>query len=201
MRRGKIHSMLKWWPPPQTLLLKSNEVDVWRASLDLNAARLQSWQQTLSPDERARAGRFHFQKDREHFIVARGLLRAVLASYLGMEPRQLRFYFSPYGKPTLARNSDGNELRFNVSHAGGLALYAITRGRELGVSISNASALIWQMNGLLSSSSRRGKLPLWVHCLHRCSPKHFSPVGPAGRHTSRPEAKGLRLARTNLTCR
>ena len=47
----------------------------------------------------------------------------------------MRFVYGPHGKPELA--SDGGEtgLRFNVSHSHGLALYAITRHREIGVDV------------------------------------------------------------------
>ena len=127
--------MSSWSPPPETLRLGSNEVHVWRADLELKASGSQSLQQILSADEKTRARRFHFQKDREHFVVARGLLRAILARYLEMDPSQLRFCYSPYGKPALAWESGRNGLRFNVSHAHGLALYAITCGRELGVDV------------------------------------------------------------------
>ena len=101
----------------------------------LQVSRLPNLKQVLSADEHARAERFYFQKDRERFMVARGLLRTVLGRYLNQEPSQLRFCYSPYGKPALATGSGRNTLRFNVSHSHGLALYAITCGRELGVDV------------------------------------------------------------------
>lgn len=124
-----------WYPPPKVLTLGSDEVHVWRASLDLPASRVRGLLQTLAADERARAERFYFQKDREHFIVARGVLRDILGRYLDMQPGQLRFCYSPNGKPALARKSGGDALRFNLSHSHGLALYAFTCGREIGVDI------------------------------------------------------------------
>jgi 4'-phosphopantetheinyl transferase len=116
-------------------MLGSDEVHVWRASLDLEASCVQSLLSTLSEEERVRAERFCFQKDREHFIVARGLLRAILGRYLDMQPSQLRFCYSPYGKPTLTRESGGDMLQFNLSHSHRLALVAVTRGREIGVDL------------------------------------------------------------------
>ena len=130
-----VAPLSSWWFPPKILLLGNNEVHVWRVSLDLKAARVQSLQQTLSGDERARAGRFHFQKDREHFVIARGVLRAILGRYLDMEPSQLRFCYGSHGKPALAQEAGEQALRFNVSHSHGLALYAIARGRELGIDL------------------------------------------------------------------
>jgi len=124
-----------WSPPPAGLALSGDDVHVWRASLDLPAARVQCLQHTLTADELNRAERFYFQKDRQHFIVARGLLRAILSRYLDMEPDQLRFCYGPHGKPDLAIMPGQETLSFNVSHSHGLTLYAVTRSREIGVDL------------------------------------------------------------------
>jgi 4'-phosphopantetheinyl transferase len=108
-------------------------VHVWRAALDMGAAQRERLEQTLSADERERAGRFYFQKDRDQFIVARGVLRTLLGRYLGLPPVQLRFSYSSYGKPSLAPELQG--LSFNLSHSHGLALAAVTCDRELGVDV------------------------------------------------------------------
>jgi len=120
--------------------LGDEEVHVWRAALDVQATQVQSLRRTLTADERARAERFHFQKDRKHFIVARGLLRTILGRYLDVASRQLRFSYSPYGKPSLASEFNGDALCFNLSHANGLALFAVTRGRQLGIDIERVRA-------------------------------------------------------------
>jgi 4'-phosphopantetheinyl transferase len=124
-----------WSPPPAGLALSGDDVHVWRASLDLPAARVQCLQHTLTANELNRAERFYFQKDRERFIVARGLLRGILGRYLDMAPDQLRFCYSPHGKPALVGGSGGDVLRFNLSHSHGLALYAITCNRQVGVDL------------------------------------------------------------------
>ena len=124
-----------WDPPPVTLSLGSNEVHIWRTALDLDATEVQSLWQTLSADEQEKARRFHFQQDRERFIVARGLLRVILGRYLNAEPGHLRFCYSPLGKPSLSRGFGRETLRFNLSHSDGLALYAVTLGREVGVDL------------------------------------------------------------------
>jgi len=131
----KIAHVSPWSSAPKNLILRSDEVHVWRATLDLQYSRVQSLQQTLAADERRRAERFYFQTDREHFIVARGLLRAILGRYLDADPSRLRFSYSPYGKPSLAGEINAGALCFNISHAGGLALYAVTRGRDIGIDL------------------------------------------------------------------
>ena len=129
-----------WCSPPDSLTLGSDEVHVWRASLNCTEAKVQVLKQTLVAEELRRTGRYHFQKDREHFIVARGLLRTILGRYLDMEPGQLRFCYGPHGKPALARDPGEDGLRFNLSHSHGLALFAVSRGRELGVDLEYIEA-------------------------------------------------------------
>jgi len=124
-----------WCAPPATLELGSNEVHVWRATLDQTPSQHLSFLHNLSADEATRAERFHFEKDREHFIVARGVLRAILGGYLNRSPKSLSFCYGAKGKPALGGEFDGDAIRFNVSHSHGLALYAVTRGRDVGVDL------------------------------------------------------------------
>jgi len=125
----------QWREPPATLALGADEVHVWRASLNHTQHRLQHLRGTLAPEEGERAARFHFARDRQHYIAARGLLREILSRYLKLSPNSLRLKYTSYGKPYLTDECGGGWLRFNVSHAGGLALYAVSREREVGVDI------------------------------------------------------------------
>jgi len=112
----------------------SDEVHLWRASLDVAAERVTLLERTLSPDERARAARYRFARDRVRYVVARGTLRAILGRYLDLDPAGLRFVYGPQGKPALAPEH-GRELSFNLSHAGDIALCAVTRDRRVGVDV------------------------------------------------------------------
>jgi 4'-phosphopantetheinyl transferase len=129
-----------WRSPPDSLKLETDEVHVWRASLNCTEAQVEILKHTLSADELKRARRYHFQKDREHFIVARGLLRTILGRYLDEEPSQLRFRYGPHGKPALSRVFGKETLSFNLSHSHGLALFAVSRGRELGIDLEYIQA-------------------------------------------------------------
>ncbi len=90
---------------------------------------------TLTDDEVERAERFHFDKDRDRYIVARGLLRKILGGYVGKKPQKLRFRYSDYGKPELTDEAKGQNINFNLSHSHGLALYGVTRNRGIGVDL------------------------------------------------------------------
>ncbi len=124
-----------WCSPPETLVLGCDEVHVWRATLNQTPSRIQSFLSNLAADERARAEQFYFERDREHFIVARGVLRSILGGYLNRVPASISFCYSSHGKPALAGESDGDAIRFSLAHSHGIALYAVTRGREVGIDL------------------------------------------------------------------
>jgi 4'-phosphopantetheinyl transferase len=107
-------------------------VQVWRVSTARNG--LERFAEVLSPDERARADRFHFERDRRSFVVCRGTLRRLLASYTGEDATAIRFDVGLHGKPSLSNEIKG-DLRFNVSHSGELALLAFSRHQEIGVDV------------------------------------------------------------------
>ena len=126
---------VSWSLPSEMPALGNREVHVWCASLDRDKPSVQRLWPTLADSERTRAQRFHFCQDRKRYIVGRGLLRAILGHYLAVEPNRLQFCYNPYGKPSLDTDCGGKTLRFNISHAQGFALYAITRHREVGVDL------------------------------------------------------------------
>lgn len=125
--------MDSWEPPPIDLTISREFVHVWYVSLDQSESLRQNLAQTLSEEEHKRAERFHFRKDRDHFIVARAVLRDILSHYLQREPEDILFHYNAYGKPELGQNFTG--MNFNVSHSGNVALYAFTYGREVGIDV------------------------------------------------------------------
>ncbi len=126
-----------WNEPPLSPSLETGVVHVWRISLDQPDDKLDRFRRTLEPDELNRASRFHFEKHRRHFIVARGFLRSVVARYLEMLPEALRFSYGAYGKPELASE---HVLRFNLSHSHEVALLAVALDAELGVDVEHIRA-------------------------------------------------------------
>lgn len=123
---------------PERPLLGQKDVHVWRVDLNQPPAIIERCRQLLSVDEQDRAARFHFESDRQHFIVARGCLRTMLASYLDVGAETIRFSYASHGKPELATSySQARPLNFNLAHAGGFALYAFTRVGEIGVDLEH----------------------------------------------------------------
>jgi 4'-phosphopantetheinyl transferase len=125
-------------PRPARLSLGKEDVHVWFAFLDDMALRRRAFLATLAADEIERADRFHFRKDSDQYVLARGLLREILSRYRGIHPGELRFCYGAYGKPALATERD-DDLAFSLSHAHEAVVYAVTRGREVGVDLEYVS--------------------------------------------------------------
>ncbi|MGK3891119.1 4'-phosphopantetheinyl transferase family protein, partial [Enterococcus faecium] len=76
-----------------------------------------------APDERARADRFVYAADREHYTIGRALLRTILSSYLRTPPEAIELANGPQGKPALAASQ--SPLHFNLTHSGAYAALAV----------------------------------------------------------------------------
>ena len=108
-------------------------VDLWWENIDGQVGRISEFWNTLPADERKRAERFRSDRHRERFIVCRGRLREILSGYWDVLPKAIRFRKGTGEKPAIA--SDNPMIRFNLSHSGGYALFAIAYGREVGVDV------------------------------------------------------------------
>lgn len=119
------------------MTIRSEDVHVWRVVLDRTQGEVDRSFNFLSPDEQVRATQFYFDKDRTRFIIAHGSLRAILSSYLEVKPSEIGIITSIDSKPVLAdthTRSDGN-ICFNLSHAAGIALYAVALNRQVGIDV------------------------------------------------------------------
>lgn len=135
----KFHSV---WPAPlANPTLAAQELHVWVASLNRPKTQINQFWRYLAEDEIARANRFYFDHDREHYIVARGLLRQLLGSYLQLPAAHIVFAYGEHGKPELAAGQAVSGVKFNVSHAQGVALLAFALQAEVGVDIEQVRPL------------------------------------------------------------
>ena len=111
-------------------------VQVWVVSLPDVQTELDRMRTILSSDEEQRAARFVFERDRQRFVLARGILRVLLGAYLNQEPSRIAFQYGTHGKPALVlEQNNAADFRFNVSHSGDYCLYAVALRREVGIDI------------------------------------------------------------------
>jgi len=133
-QRVKARPRSSWSQALSPLTFPAGRLDVWRVRLD-------EWETSgpelsiLAPDEVGRASRFHFEKDRLHFIRCRSALRHLLAVYLQIPAAEICFEYFAGGKPGLAAEQNPHSLQFNVSHSAGMALIAVGSQHRLGVDI------------------------------------------------------------------
>lgn len=151
---------------PQPLPL--DEVHVWyRFTEAITEADVQTLSAALSEDERARARRFVFARDRRDFTAAHVLLRNTLSRYDDVPPGAWIFEAAGGHKPIIA--APRTTLAFNVSHTHGLVACAVARDTALGVDVESIDRL---------SSGReiaeRFFSPFECRGLDRCEPSGYT---------------------------
>ena len=116
-----------------SLELMTEEVQVWVASLDVNGDRYEALARALPAEEKDRASSLSPVAARR-FIVARGILRSLLAGFTGVPAQNIRFRYGASGKPALL---DHDSIHFNISHSADLGLFAFSPDRPVGVDVEN----------------------------------------------------------------
>jgi len=119
--------------------LGPTDVHVWRASVAEYAPHEEQMATLLDETERARAGRFHFARDRQRHVVAHAMLRLLLGRYAGRPAAAIEFTFGPAGKPALRGNEVSSSPQFNLSHSGDIVLVAVTRESAVGIDVEQHS--------------------------------------------------------------
>ena len=94
----------------------------------------------LSPDERERQARPTLDKRRREVLLTRALVRSVLSSYTGADPRDWRFGVGAHGRPFV----EGLPFDFNLAHTDGMIACLVSDAPSPGVDVE--------------FMSRRGKL-------------------------------------------
>jgi len=116
----------------ETSSLQSGEIRIEAYELAALSKAEERLCRYLSPDENERLAKVLHPDERKKYILARGLLRARLGNFLGLDPREIVFGYGTYGKPYVV----GHEaLYFNLSHSGEWVVLALALDREIGIDI------------------------------------------------------------------
>lgn len=124
-----------WSLPPDAFELDEHEVHVWMVRAGAEHIQQDIVNAILSQDERERARRFKFDKDRRLYVAGHAALGALLAGYLRVSARDIHCVSGAHGKPALAPPHAVSGLEFNLSHSHELALVAFARGKAVGVDV------------------------------------------------------------------
>ena len=144
-----VHST-QFTSPSSGIELKPGDTHVYHVKIDLPEIIVREYETLLSPQEKMRATRFHFKRDRNRYIVGRGLLKKFLARYLKTTPGKIWIRYSKNGKPFLFSARANENVQFNLSHSEDCALYAFTYSDAIGVDIEK----IQDFPGMLSIAKR-----------------------------------------------
>ena len=113
----------------------ADEVQLRLVSLTRAVKRLTRLREYLSHEELQRGNRLVDGERRDRFLAGRGVLRELLAGYLGEEPASIRLSQGEFGKLHLSDHLEPDSISFNLSHAGDFLLLAFAVGREVGVDL------------------------------------------------------------------
>jgi 4'-phosphopantetheinyl transferase len=141
--------------------IRADEVHVWLARLDVGDAWVTRLEADLSPDERERASRLRFERDRRRFVAAHAFLRRVLAQHVGCAPHAVPIERGANGKPELA--PPDSTVRFNLAHSHELAVCALAVYRAVGIDVEHVRGL-HELEGLgrrVLSERERATLRAW----------------------------------------
>jgi len=123
--------------PAKARLLESlkTEVHVWYCSPDVirGEDKLSAYISVLSADELERYHRFHFDKDRQNYLVTHVLLRSALSNYVDVTASQWQFIDGDKGKPGLVQQAGLPNFDFNITHTDGLSACVIALNRLVGI--------------------------------------------------------------------
>jgi 4'-phosphopantetheinyl transferase len=123
------------FPLPKDYSLPDDEVHIWQTCLDLSCDRIEGLREILSIQEQQKADRFNFDRDRKRHIIARGLLRLVVARLSNTSPELLKITSTSHGKPHLLHDVCQPRIEFNISHSGELIYVVIGNGRAVGIDV------------------------------------------------------------------
>ena len=121
---------------PGLSLGSPDEVHVWTAGTRAEPSELAGLRGLLARGEQAQADRLKFEAHRRRFIATRAIRRQILSLYTGVAPADLTFEVGERGTPELAGQGERG-IRFNDSESDGLAVYAVSQGRRVGVDIES----------------------------------------------------------------
>jgi 4'-phosphopantetheinyl transferase len=149
-----------WNPAFRMPELRPGQIHLWCASLDHaeeSSAHLMA--NVLSAEERARARRFRSASDRDAYVLRRGMLRTILGRYLSRPSSDVRIGAGPHGKPCVQSGRADQELGFNATSSGGLAVVAAAGSRSVGVDVEKIREMadMDQLAALFLSSREFGR--------------------------------------------
>ena len=136
--RGSIRVDLLQGPPEpgdSPLCIPPRTVHVWGFDVGRLEDQLEDYQDDLDGEEKSRAAKFAFPKDRRAYVLRHALLRKLVGAYLGVRASRPEFVAGRMGKPALKPAPDQSWLAFSMAASWPVGLFAFASHHELGVDV------------------------------------------------------------------
>lgn len=127
LSKNRLHT------PKTPINIPKNSVHIWKTNINPLPYPGDTVIQQLSENEQRKAYSHYFKKDTQSYVIRKMNLRKILSYYLNVEPLEVKFTTNPFGKPLLAHVHDN--LEFTTSCSENLVLYAISKGRKIGIDV------------------------------------------------------------------
>ncbi|MCK5683598.1 4'-phosphopantetheinyl transferase superfamily protein [bacterium] len=125
----------KWNPKAPFPPLNADETYIFFISVTEKEKDIDTFLTSMSHGEKERARKYRFKKDKNRYIVARGMLRRILGGFLCVSASNISFTYNHYGRPLLDPKIYNTSLKFNLSYSDDGIIIGITFNRKIGVDI------------------------------------------------------------------
>ena len=125
------------WSTLINAFFSESVIHVWYVTLNKQAqSYYKPFYATLSSEEKIR---FEQLKPvyRERVVFTRGLLRSLLACYMGKQPQDICLSYTDTGKPFLQNTGNQPDLEFNLSHSKNKIAFALTLETPVGIDLEH----------------------------------------------------------------
>lgn len=109
---------------------------VWLTHVNESSGeRVAKYKEILSDEEREKANRFIFDKDRILYLAAHAHLRQVLSHYEDIPPSEWKFRTTPLGRPYISNRVASAPLYFSLSHTSGMVVSVVSGAEQCGIDV------------------------------------------------------------------
>jgi len=115
----------------------NNTCHIWSINVRESIPDLDALKAFLTLEETDKAKKFHFQKDRDNYIVRRAHLRILLSKYIGVPAETIVFTTGSNKRPVLDSKFTDVPV-FNLSHTDNVILIAVS-DHDIGVDIERVN--------------------------------------------------------------
>lgn len=118
---------------PISMKLSKSDLHIWHIALGGEELLAETFSPLPSEEETLQAARFTHPHLHQCYLKTRWAMRHILGHYLDVSPAEVQLKYAELGKPELIAGAHPLDIRFNLTHSGNGALFAVTEAMEVGI--------------------------------------------------------------------